>query len=158
MTVRTFKQHGQGYGLDPVHVIAKLDGVEIFNGPVDTVDEPFPMLPDPTVDITTTLFSWEDLINFVGTKSLEITVTGGKLLLTNTLANYGIYSFEDESPDSFTAFYQSEDSCIDPFSNVIISGQPKSADHTELSGQWYWTLPAGSTFSCNVSIQAGKVV
>ena len=76
MTIRTFIQRGQAYGIEPVTITAQIDGVQVFSGPVNTIDEPVPALPSLDTQIGVDIFSWAEDVLFSGTKTMEITVTG----------------------------------------------------------------------------------
>lgn len=158
MTTRTFKQLGQGYGSLPTTIIAKIDGVEVFSGEVTTVNQPFPTVSELSLTIDNILFSWTKSTDFSGTLTMEISVQGSPLLLTTTLADYPI-----DSPDKqgvFTSFYSIEkDGTIyfDPFDHETIDGVSVSRiDSPELSGQWWWGIMPGSTFTATVNVEASQ--
>lgn len=175
MTTRTFKQHGQAFGSNTVTVTAKIDGVVIFTGPIAALDEPFPAFPDSGSLLYNELFAWTEDAAFAGSRNLEITVSGGILLLTDTLANFASSSLVTDPVSvvvsdathfySFYVFEENGTNVYDPFTNIEIDGAPKSAIHTvapgqialyeALPGQWYWRINAGSVFTATVNIQAG---
>ena len=65
MTTRTFKQRGQAYGSSPVTISAKIDGVEVFNGSVSTLDEPVQTTGfNPDEPYGTDLFTWTNDLDF----------------------------------------------------------------------------------------------
>jgi hypothetical protein len=179
MTVRTFKQMGQAYGSGPVQIVAKLDGVEIFNSTVPALDIP---VPNPTtVNTDSNIFSWTDSVTFNGTKNIEIAVTGGTLILTKTIGNYGISAIPptpvspgvapalvSTGPDEFTYIYanwlydiaetpEAENLFVaDPMTTVTINDVPLSSEPTSAyRGQWYWTIPSGSVFKATIVVQPG---
>lgn len=169
MTTRTFKQQGQVYGATPATVVAKINGVEVFNGVVTGLDQPLPDMPlaEGVVLNVQDLFSWTTDVNFAGTNELEVSVTGGILLLTEIQANY-VKIIDTENPPPgitsgpgiFGQFYRNDISptevSFDPKSNVKINGvvQPPINDPS-LTGQVYYTIPAGGTLTATVAIQAG---
>ena len=175
MTTRTFKQLGQAFGPEAVTVTAKIDGAVVFTGPVTALDEPLPAFPDSNTAFNNELFTWTEDAAFAGTRNLEITVSGGVLLLTDTLANFALSSLVTDpvsaivSDDThFYSFYVVEENgtnVYDPFTNIEIDGAPKSTSHTvapgqialyePLPGQWYWRINSGSVFTATVNIQAG---
>lgn len=175
MTTRTFKQLGQAFGPDPVTVIAKIDGVVVFNGTVTALDEPFPVFPDSNTLFNGELFTWTEDTAFAGERNLEIAVSGGTVLLTDTMANFAPAGLVTDPPSvivsnetSFYSFYVFEENgtnVFDPFTNIEIDGAPKSTSHTvapgqigwhaPMPGQWYWRIPSGSVFTATVNIQAG---
>lgn len=169
MTTRTFKQQGQAYGSSAITMVAKINGVEVFNGSVPALDQPLPIMPlaEGTTLPMQDLFSWTDDVNYAGTKTMEVTVTGGTLLLTTIVANYVIIINTENPPpgvtsgaDVFGQYYRNDISdtqvSFDPKSNVAINGQPQTiVRDPDLTGQFYWTIPTGSTFTADVAIQPG---
>ena len=156
MTTRTFKQFGQAYGATPAVITATIGGTVVFSGEVATVDAPWPSLPN--VEITgTELYTWTNTVEFAGTQSFSLSVANSPLLLADTLADYIA-----NNSAQFGSFYSYQDSgttISDPFSNVAIDGviMQKSPEYSELLGQWYWQIPAGSTFTATLNISAGNV-
>ena len=164
MTVRTFKQYGQGFGSDPVSIIAKINDVIVFEGDIPTVDEPLPLQPDLIDNFDNVLFSWENTVDFAGTANVEITVGGsGTLMLTATVANYITGNIET-STDVYGSFYsytEEEVAIFDPFTNPKINGVDVVrvrdwVPTTPLDGQWMYTLASQSTFTGTLNINAGK--
>ena len=178
MTVRTFKQTGQGYGAQPCSIVAKINAETVFSGEIPTLNQPFPILPQPDVQFGVDMFSWTvPDISFSGTQNLEIIVMGSPLLLTDTVANYVLLDNPDYpgpdplnpvpalipgGPDEFGSFYYfTQDGVIygDPLSQEAIDGIEQSGPYSpSLPGQWYWTIPAGSVFTAVVHIQPGYPV
>lgn len=175
MTTRTFKQLGQAFGPDPVTITAKIDGVIVFDQTVAALDEPFPSFPDSNTLFNNELFTWTEDVAFAGQRNLEVTVSGGTLLLTDTLANFAPSSLVTDPPSvivsddthfySFYVFEENGTNVMDPFTDIEIDGAPKSTSHTvapgqigwhaPMPGQWYWRVPSGSVFTAVVNIQAG---
>lgn len=175
MTTRTFKQKGQAYGSTTASIVASINGVTVYSGTVNTVNEPMPSLPDTENSYGVDLFSWQEDAAFAGTQTISIAVTGSDLLLTDSIANYVAVLNPDYNPsdpaskewisggaDVYGSFYNiTEDGTnyySDPFTNEAIDGN--SQEHVpdpDLPGQWYWRIPAGSTFTATVNIQAGTV-
>jgi len=168
MTVRTFKQLGQGYATEPLTIIASIDNVIVYEGIIPTVDQNGSTDPGTIPDIFgEQLFTWELDTAFSGTVDMSVTVAGpGRLFLTSTLANYVQILAPDSviepryyinsGPDVFGFFYQKqmEDYVLgDPMTNVKISGVPQTTSHGPLaSGQWNWFIEGGDTFSATVNI------
>lgn len=156
MTDRTFQQWAQGYGSTPCQVTCQIDGNTVFSGTVTTLDEPLPSLPDPEFIGPPVAWSWQDASDFTGTRQFTVSVTGSTLLLAQTFANdpYGNVA----NLDQFGSFYSHEiDGVVynDPFTNETIDGVPQSGPFVpENSGQWWWQIPAGSTFSAILNITA----
>ena len=159
MTTRTFKQLGQGYGAFPTIITAKIDGVEVFSGEVQTANQLLPSLPDLSVQLDNNLFSWTRSTDFVGTMTLEISVQGSPLLLGNTVADYFVDSPENQGV--FNSIYSYEKDGViyfDPLDNEAIDGISVSrVDDPELPGQWYWKIMPGSTFTATVNVQASQL-
>jgi hypothetical protein len=154
MTTRTFQQHAKGFGAATANINVRLDGQEIFSGPVLTENAPLPVLPDSVFVINNVAFTWEKSPGFSGQVALEISVSGSPLLLADTMANYFIN--EPEFENQYKYFYQSQIGDIlttEPFSDVQIDGistnRPENSDFT---GQWWWKIMPGSTFACTVNI------
>jgi len=175
MTTRTFIQQGQGYGSSPVSIVASLDGNQIFSGPITTVDQPVPNLPFDSFT-GANLFTWTNEIEFQGTQSYVITVTGGTMILGLTVANYTgtgeapTPEFDVGEPgtaENFGYFYASgglgpdpqdvPPQIWDPLSDITINGVSKTQFRTSDNdvGQFFWTLPAGSTFAATLNVNAG---
>jgi hypothetical protein len=157
---RTFKQQGQGFGANPVSIVAVVNGVEVFNGPINTVDQdPSDTYTGPMVD----LFTWELPVDFVGSVPMQITVTGGSaLVLGQTLANYMDPLTEAGALAVFNnPYYEVIDGepTSDPLSNITINGVAQTPGH-DLPGQWFWDIPTDSVFACTVNVNAngGNVV
>lgn len=153
MTDRIFQQHAMAFGSTPCQVVCQIDGKTIYSGTVTTVDEPRPPLPNRTYTIDNVVWSWQNPADFAGTQSLVITVTGSDLVLANTQAN-------DPYNDSaeFGAFYTTEVDgvrYVDPLTDEALNSVPQSGPYDpDLRGQWWWLIPAGSTFSATINVDA----
>lgn len=168
MITRTFKQLGKAYGAEPLSMRVTLDGEEIFNGPVPTVDEPGPDWPNIVWPFGDELFTWTEDIDYAGTKELKIQVLGdGYVLLTSSLANYvcveasvNPYITVPGGPEVFNGFYSQKFDGYeihDPLTNVKIGGVVQETDQgPTVTGQWSWHIPGGMEFSCNVSVNKGR--
>jgi len=157
MTIRNFKQGGQAYGAIPASITATVGGTVVFSGPVSTLDQPLPVLPDLATYVTPpTLFTWTNAVDFAGTQSYSIAVTGSPLLLgpiegdhvfANNAAEFGfVYTYDI---DGITV--------ADPLTNVAIDdvALTRGPDNAELPGQWEWLIPAGSTLTATLNVTAG---
>jgi hypothetical protein len=113
------------------------------------------MLPDENLRPGVDLFSWTADVNFAGVFKLEITLTGSPLLLTTTDAN----CVNPEDPTQRGMFYNIDVDGIvlsDPLSNEKINGVAQIINNRDtLTGQWYWLIPANSTFTADVTTQPG---
>jgi hypothetical protein len=169
MTVRTFKQCGQAIGTDPVSIIAKINGVVVFEGDILTLDIPLPDLPDqvtPDISFNNPIFSWESTVDFAGTANLEIVVAGtGTLIVTDTFANYVRVGNTGPSADIYGSFYSYTENGViisDPFTNPTIDGaevvRVRDFDPANpLDGQWWYTVDSESTFTATVNVAAGQL-
>ena len=45
----------------------------------------------------------------------------------------------------------------DPRANVTINGVDQIEDHTDLGGQWWWTLTSGSVMACDLEVAPARV-
>jgi hypothetical protein len=155
MTIRNFKQYGQAFGATTASITATIDGTVVFSGPVSTLNTPVPSLPG---DIETSeIFTWTNTVAFAGTQSYSVAVTGSPLLLGSTAADYCVAN----NISHFDAFYTYEIGGVtvaDPFTNVAIDGvsRTRGPDNSTLAGQWQWLIPAGSTFTATLNVNAGS--
>jgi len=155
MTTRTFKQFGQGYGATPATVTAIIGGTTVFSGNVPTVDSPMPSLPD--LEVTgTELYSWTNTVDFAGTQSFSLSVQNSTVLLMYSFADYYVANNSAEFGPCYSYALGNILIC-DPFTDVAIDGisLQRGTDENQLSGQWYWTIPAGSTFTATLNVSAG---
>jgi len=156
MTTRNFIQCGQAYGSTTSSITATIDGTVVFSGPVSTVNTPVPNRPDAATDPVPTIFTWTNTVAFAGTQSYSIAVTGSPLLLSFTGADYCIAN----NTAQFGTFYTYEIGGVtvaDPLTNVAIDGvaMQRGPDNSTLSGQWQWLIPAGSTLTATLNVNAG---
>lgn len=176
---RLFKQLGETYGTGTVNIQVWLDGIEVRNSTmlpaqwINGVEIPnsgctIPNFPDYCRH-GTEIFTWAKPIDFAGKIKLEIAVTGGTLLLTDTLGTYGrtrdfssatpSQTLIPSGPDIFGLVYAEVVGSVtykDPFSEVYINGVLERVERTiDVTGQWYRVLPENSTFSCNINVQPG---
>ena len=168
MTTRTFKQYGQGYGATPVTITVTLNGVEIFNGDIATLDQPVPDMPILSGEnFGVEIYSWTKDLTFQGTDSLQITVADGIFLMSQSVANYFKYPVPDSpsgpyatsGPDNFVPFYYytaDGDIITDPISNVAIDGVAQTEARVPGEyGQWCWVLSPGQTMTATLNVLAG---
>jgi hypothetical protein len=151
MTDRTFKQYALAFGSTPAQAVCQIDGNTVYSGPVTTLDESLPELPNLAYSIDTVAWSWQANAEFSGSQEISITVTGSPLLLADTFANnpFG-------NAANFLPFYSTEQSGVtfyDPFTNEAIDGVVQSGPYDPaLPGQWWWVIPAGSTFTATMHV------
>ena len=157
MTTRNFKQCGQAYGSTPASITATIDGTVVYSGSISTLDAPVPSRPVPVENVSPpTLFTWTSTVDFAGTQSYSIAVTGSPLLLAFTGADHGVAN----NVAQFTSTYVYEIDGVtvaDPLTNVAIDGvaQQRGPNNNPLSGQWEWLIPVGSTFTATLNVNAG---
>jgi hypothetical protein len=161
MIIRKFKQTGESYGTQPVLVVATLDGVELCRRYTDPVAANLPVFPDYRMH-GVDLFSWTDPKEWAGLHAMTITVTGGLYLLTSTLATYGLSGpppLVPGGPDKFCLPFTTVIDGVtykDPLTDVVINGVVQTRKRSSnTTGQWYWVIPDGGTFSCTINIQPG---
>lgn len=155
MTTRTFIQRGKAYGQVPCTIIAKIDNTIVYEGPVTTVDEPFPT--QAWIEANTNLFSWTNTVDFQGTQTLEIAVTGSVLTLSTLVANYN--SLQNPGASDYNAFFYETIGGVKfchPCANVKIDGVdwPIQIDDTA-TGQPSCRLRPGQVYTATVRINPG---
>lgn len=85
MTTRTLRFYGLGYASSPVTIVATMDGTPVYSGPIPTLDQTtYELFPDEQE----IMFTAECNTDFAGVKPMSITVTGGTMVMAQTLANY----------------------------------------------------------------------
>ena len=170
MTTRTFKQQGFGYGAEPLTIVAKINGVVAYEGPVTTVDEPLPNGPNgpkspEDLEKSVDLFSWTNTVDFEGSAEVEIAVSGtGTLVTTVTQANYSPKTVKNAEDDDVTVSSGPTEYLgfggTDPVENPKIDGieveRVRDLDPDDvLTGQWYYVIDGGSTFTGTLQVQKG---
>lgn len=91
MATRKILFLGSGFGSTPATVTASIDGVEIFNGPVTTLDQPIPNLPDANLSFqlqNVKLFKFDTDTSFSGPIALSFTVNSGTVIFAGVTASY----------------------------------------------------------------------
>ena len=169
MTTRTFKQYGQGYGATPATIAVTLDGVEIFNGDIATLNQAVPDMPIvPGENLGVELYSWTKDVTYQGTQSLQITVSDGTFLMAKSVANYFKYTdpakpdgpYVSSGPNNFVYFYEytvDGDVIYDSLSSVAIDGVAQTPARIEGEfGQWYWVLGPGQVLTATLNVLAGS--
>lgn len=157
MTDRIFQQYAQGFGSSPCQVICQIDGNTVFDGAVTTTNQPISDLVSnlPNLDYTlnNVAWTWTGNVEFSGTQSLSISVTGSPLLLGPTLANN---PYDVANIAVFHNFYVANiagTGYADPLSNVAIGGVLQTPpNNPSENGQRWWTIPAGSTFTASMNV------
>lgn len=89
MPNRTIKLLGHGFGSTDAEITVTLEGTTIYTGPVTTVDQSVPDLPNlELLSDQVELCSFELPIDFSGQKSMTCTVTNGTVIFADIKANY----------------------------------------------------------------------
>ena len=140
---RTVKFFGQGYGVDPVNIVVKLEDLTIFSGEIATIDQAgFNTAPEDQV----VLFTCELPVVFGGLKPMSVEVLNGTVVLAHIHANYCFYN-------SHNLYF---DICpgADARKNVRINGELETPA-LDLPGTWSWTVSAGSMLSYDLNVVSG---
>jgi hypothetical protein len=168
MTTRTFKQQGLAYGSSPVTLVAKVNGAEVFNGTVTTLNEPIPAAPVDGLVYSSDpadLFTFTDDAAFSGTKTLEISVSGGTLIVAGLLADYSSYAAPSTPVDPSkypgagkfgSAFANTVDGITqnNAVINVTIDDVAQAVGE-EVIGTRYYNVEPGSVFKATLQISKG---
>jgi hypothetical protein len=168
MTTRTFKQQGLAYSSSPVTIVAKVDGVEVFSGAVATLNEPIPTVPTPDYVYNTTpidLFTFTENADFAGTKTLEISVSDGTLVVTGLLADYSSYEGPSTPVDPSkypgagkfgSAFTNKVGDIVytNAVINVTIDDVAQSVSE-DIVGTRFYPVEPGSVFKATLQISKG---
>jgi len=88
MTNRTIQFYGAGYGAEPVSITATANGNTVFNGTINTINEPFTTAwLDPAQ--FTVIFTMEIPVEFSGTVPMSVTVNSGNgIAFAHVRSNY----------------------------------------------------------------------
>ena len=150
MTTRTAKVLGWGSGT--ATITASLDGNQIFSGAVDLVE----MSKDNDSEQTApTLFTFPLPMDFAGTKKMLISVKGAPVRFGQIVVNYvemGSINWSSGEDSYHDIVDRNDEGIQDPRSNVIIDGQPCSADRALGNGTWHWLVNPGSVFEHNLTV------
>ena len=162
MTTRTIRSLGYGFGDTPATIIAKINGVTVFEGEITTA--PLADLPvgNPYNQWANNVVSLYTFTSTVGTAiSLPTTieVTNGILLLSEYTANYSAIpatppatGLVSSGPDVYSILSG------EVRESVTIDGIAQNyhpSGSTTLLGTWWWQVGAGSTIAFNTLVNAG---
>jgi hypothetical protein len=160
MTTRTFRQLGIAFGSQTANITAKINNVVVYQGPVTTLNQPFPVLPNLDYTVTNVLFSWTNDVTYTGPAIVEIQVDADSdLLVAEISANYtpfrdpaNVQSIISSGPDGFI------DLPVSQIGNIYVDGSLRPVDHTNpLVGQYWWELIVPDTIEINATIKPGFV-
>jgi hypothetical protein len=161
MTTRTTQSFGYGFGNTPATIVAKINGVTVFEGEIPTA--PLADLPagNPYEQWANNVVSLYTFTTTVGTaESLPTTieVINGTLLLGQYKSNYT--AVPTDIPNEYIT--SGSDVCItapgEVREGVTIDGVAQDyhpAGSTTLLGTWWWRVETGSTIAFNALIDAG---
>jgi hypothetical protein len=173
MTNRTLQFLGLAYGSSNVTITATIDNVTVFNNTVSTLNQELDN-PQTITKPMPVLFSVENSdqfpVEFAGSKTMNITVTGGDcILLDDVLCNYqahstnvgNIYTFFTGTATDFVPCYNgnpiNSEQTGDVRSSVSIDGVVQVPDICPKSqGTWTWIVQAGNTITYNLNVTAGN--
>jgi len=88
MATRTIQLLGQGYGATPAQITVTANGNTVYSGPVNTVNEPVPLLPNTQLSLQNILCTVEIDQAFVGQMPMTCAVSSGTLIFAEIFANY----------------------------------------------------------------------
>jgi hypothetical protein len=101
MTNRTIKFNGQGFGNVPVTVTVTANGNTVYQGAINTVDQPLPF-PRYSQDPLETLFTLQIPLDFVGSFPMAVTCESGYgIVLLDSDANYNSIPNPIYTPEQF---------------------------------------------------------
>jgi len=147
-----------GFGSQPANITAKINSVVVYQGPVTTLDEPLPTLPNLDYSVTNVLFSWTEDVTYAGPAVVEIQVDqNSDLLVAEIDANYTAIpdpaNVQATISSGATGFVDLPSSQI---GNVYLDGVLQTVNHTApLAGQYWWKLSVPDTIVINATITPG---
>ena len=158
MTTRTFKQFGIAFGSQTANITAKIDDAVVYQGPVTTLDESYPSLPNLDYVVSNELFTWTANVDFSGPQTLEISIDENAVLLVADIqANYtpigNVSNVQSSGANVYVGFAYNQ------FGNTYINGElvPSSGiNHSEpYNGQWWFQVPSNGNFVENFTVEPG---
>lgn len=158
MTTRTFKQFGVAFGSQTANITAKIDNNVVYQGPVTTLNETLPTLPNLEYNVSNELFTWTADVNYSGPQVMEISIdSNAALLLAELQANYtpvgNVGNVTSSGANGYIALNYTQ------FGNTYINNTlvpSSSIDHSGLYvGQWWFQVPNGGNFIENFTIEPG---
>jgi len=162
MTTRTIQNLGYGFGNSPATIVAKINGVTVFEGAISTA--PLAELPsdnpyDQWANNVVSLYTATSTVGASESLPTSIEVTSGTLLLAHCTANYTSYPAPAPASGNRSS---------GPSTYLIMSGEVREgvtidgveqnyhpAGSTTEQGTWWWKINAGSTIEFNLLVDAG---
>jgi hypothetical protein len=165
MANRTVQIFGSGYGSSAASVTATWAGSQVFSGTVPTQIGPVPALPNLELSPGEVLFTLEIPMDQAGNISMTTSVTDNPVLFTVIQANYAnianvvgnVITYVSSGPTGFeniSGRLNVSDTRSEVSIDSVIQSIPDPKPESE-TGTWWWVVPAGSTLSCQVDVQAG---
>lgn len=162
MTTRTIQSLGYGFGNTPVNIVAKINGVTVFEGEIAT--DPLANLPtgnpyDQWSSNVVSLYTFTSTVGETASLPTSIEVVNGTLMLAGYSANYSVMPQTipptkpvSSGPDTYLILHGEarENVTIDS----VVQNYHSSGSDTE-SGTWWWKVGAGSTITFNTLVDAG---
>jgi hypothetical protein len=165
MTTRTIQCLGYGFGDTPATIVAKINGITVFDGAITTA--PLTELPsgnpfDQWANNVVSLYTFNSTVGTATSFPTTIEVTNGILLLGNYVANYASVPAPppkteniSSGPDIFVGLTGETRENVTIDSVAQNYHPPGSVDET---GTWWWLVNTGSTIAFNVLVDAGQDV
>lgn len=88
MPIRTVQIQGQGYGSTPAQITVTANANTVFSGAVNTVDQPWPTLPNLAINLNNVLCTFEIDTSFTGEIPMTCAVSVGTVIFSQIFANY----------------------------------------------------------------------
>ena len=171
MANRIFKFYGQAVTpMGTVEIAVKFNGVEIFSGPVPTVNStPLNRASDPTG----VLFEYVGTTDLVGNIPFELHAINGTVFFGAILANYSGCDFDIDqtnpdapmvvvttSPENFWANINRKSVYSDGKTNVKINGvnQVRHVIDPAQIGEWWYRISNNEVLTCDIEIDPDFIV
>ena len=162
MTTRTIQSLGYGFGNTPATIVAKINGVTVFEGEIPTA--PLSDLPvgnpyDQWANNVVSLYTFTSTVGTEISLPTTIEVTSGTVLFGSFSANYSIIAAVP--PDTKPTSSGPDGYLVLPGEareGVTIDGIEQNyhpAGSTTNLGTWWWQVGAGSTIAFNTLVNAG---
>jgi len=172
MATRTIQFMGKAYSTEgDVSAVVNFNGVEVYSGPVNTVNSEVPAQPD----IAEELFTFTVDTGITGLIPMTIVSSGGTCIFKELIGNYTGYKLETDeegnlvivdgeyvvevAPVDYYGNLNQNTSESDGKNNVVINpdqgdGQSRVVlNEDEAIGDWHYKIWDGSTLTCDFVIE-----
>jgi hypothetical protein len=171
MATRTIRFMGKAYSTDgDVSAVVNFNGVEVYSGPVNTVNSEVPEQPTESEQ----LFTFTTSTDVTGSIPITVACSGGTLVFNDLIGNYTGYTLErDEAGDLVVVddAYVVEVAPVDTNgdlnfntaesdgkNNVVVDpdqgdGQVRVVINEGEEGDWHYKVWDGSTLTCDFVIE-----